>query len=85
MSLDPAQRAPHGYKNGAWQSIGAELTAYGVWDTGSSSCDLEQRVVINVPGFTKVRIAAKVHYVDGSGEHAAKVSTKVVHTAFLLE
>lgn len=72
------------YYDGAWHQRAAS------WVTGDwngSSCVLGVRSMVYDPNdeAEKVQIAAKVKYLDASGEHYAKVKAGVVKSSILLE
>ena len=74
------------YYNGAWhQRTNNYFT--GSWDSTYSTCKLGGQIKVYDPGndAQKVQVAVKAIYLDGTGEHYAKVGAKVLKTSIIFE
>ncbi len=72
------------YYAGAWHQRAASY-ATGVWD--GSACQHGGQIHVYDPGndAEKVQVAVKAKFVDGTGEHYAKVGARIVKTDILFE
>lgn len=71
------------YYGGAWHQRVAS-SSVGVWD--GSACKIGGRVQVYDPNHQaeKVQVAVKAKFLDGSGEHYAKVGATVVKSSILI-